>query len=142
MSKFWIEYEDEYYQSPLSSDVHRPLDCDHWSGATKFDPPLPSAIVGVGFKVYKIEVKGFILSFSSIEEIDHCVETFSKRILPTTYQMSQKSWAKGWQHTHWLTKFPGALKSYKNRTVIIKLLNKLKAHNNHSQGDAKNARLL
>jgi hypothetical protein len=110
----------------LSSDVHRPLDCEHWAGATRYDPPLPKSVVGEGFKNFKIEVKGYVLNFSSIEEIDHCIELFSNKVLPTTYQMSQNSWTKGFQHTHWLSKFPGDLKSFKNREIIIKLLGKLK----------------
>jgi len=126
MSKHWIEYTKEYCPSPLSSEVHIPLDCEYWNGATKYDPPLPASVVGEGFKNYRIEVKGFVLAFSSMEEIDHCIEIFSQRNLPTTTQMSQRSWAKGYQHTHWLTKFPGALKPFKQRSVIIKLLNKFK----------------
>ncbi len=126
MTKYWKEYLEEYRQSPLSSEVHRPVNSDIWLYATEYDPPLPKAEAGQGYTLYKIEVKGRELQFSSLQEIERCIQVLSKRNLPTTYQLSQQSWCKGWQHTHWLTKFPGALKSAKTRMRIVTLLNKVK----------------
>ncbi|MGH1429007.1 MAG: hypothetical protein ACRBEE_13790 [Arenicella sp.] len=126
MTKYWKEYSKEYVISPVSTEVHRPIDSDVWLTATEYDPPLPKAEVGKGFTLYFVEIKGWVLQFSSLNEIEHCITVLSNRNLPTTYELSQKSWCKGYQHSHWLTKFPGALKSVRNRMQIVKLLNKVK----------------
>ncbi len=126
MSKFWIEYSDQYKPSPLSSWVHAPVDHEQWLYATEYDPPLPKQVSGKGYAIYKIEVRGWVLEFSSKEEIEHCIDILSNRNLPTTNQLANKSWCKGYQHKHWLTKLPGALKTVKNRMQIVKLLGKVK----------------
>ncbi|SFM71342.1 hypothetical protein [Marinobacter zhejiangensis] len=130
MSKYWVEYVKEYRPSPASLVVHRPLDCEHWSGATKFDPPLPQPEVGKGYPVSKVEAKGYELSFSSMEEVEHCIDVLSQKNLPTTRSLAEESWlGQGYQHLHWLTKLPSALKSYKERQKIVRLLGHLKSHN-------------
>lgn len=130
MPKYWVEYVQEYCPSPVSVVVHRPLDCEYWSGATKFDPPLPEPEIGKGYRIYKVEVKGCELSFSSMEELEHCIEVLSQKNLPTTRSLTERSWlGKGSQHLHWLSKLPGALKSYKERQEIVRLLGHLKSHN-------------
>jgi len=123
MSKYWVEYVQEYCPSPVSVVVHRPLDCEYWSGATQYDPPLPAPDIGKGYRVYKVEVKGYELSFSSTAELEHCIDVLSQRHLPTTRSLTERSWlGKGRQHLHWLSKLPGALKPYKERHEIVRLL--------------------
>ena len=47
----------------------------------------------------------------------------TRKLLPTTHELASKSWMEGWQHLHWLSKWPGNIKSFKDRAAIIKLLN-------------------
>ena len=69
------------------------------------------------------------LEFSSMDEIEHCIDVLSKKVLPTTNELAHGSWVEGYQHLHWLTKWPGDIKSYKDRMAIAKLLGKLKSLN-------------
>lgn len=129
MSKYWIEYTEEFEESPLTCWVHKPIDSEVWSSATKFEPDLPQKILGKGYPVYKIEYKSHEFIFSSKQEIDYCISIFSKKVLPTTNILSQSSWMKGYQHLHWSTKWPGNSKGYKDRVAIIKLLEKVRELN-------------
>ena len=130
MAKYRITYSDIFEPSPLSCWVHKPLDQNvPWLSAAEYDPKLPSKIIGKGFPVYVIEHKGYELKFCSTEEIDHCISVLKNKILPTTYQLANNSWMKGYQHLHWLTTWPSNLKDFKNRETIIKLLKKVKSEN-------------
>ena len=125
MTKYWVEYSEKYIASPLSCWVHQPVDSEVWNDASKYEPTLPKKLANKGFPIYKIEYKGCVLSFSSPEEIEHCISIFKRKVLPTTYELASKSWMKGFQHLHWLSKWPGNIKSFKDREAIIKLLKKL-----------------
>ena len=127
MSKYWVEYTEAYCPSPVSLVVHRPLDCEHWLGATQYDPPLPKPEIGKDYRVYKIELKGVELGFSSMEEVEHCIAILSQKNLPTTRALAEQSWLGGYQHRHWLAKFPSALKPFKERQKLVRLLGYLKS---------------
>jgi hypothetical protein len=129
MAKYWLEYSEEYKESPLSHWVHKPLDADIWRNASTFEPPLPKKHIDKGYIIYKIEHRGCVFRYSSVEEIEHCIFVFSEKALKTTRELALNSWVNGYQHKHWLTKWPGHLKSYKDRKKIIKLLNKVKLLN-------------
>lgn len=126
MAKYSIVFTEEYKKSSLSFWVHEPLDAEVWNDATQYKPPLPKKVIGSGYKVYKIEHKGCEFIFSSIEEVEHCITLLSPKVLKTTRDLADNSWVKGYQHMHWLSKWPGKLKSHKDRQAIVKLLNKLK----------------
>jgi len=126
MAKYRVEYTEEYKPSPLSVWVHRPIDSKIWCDATHYEPELPNKIVNKGYPVCVIEHKRQELTFSSKEEIDHCISVFENKVLPTTHELANNSWMKGYQHLHWLSKWPGNIKSFKDRKAIIKLLNNVK----------------
>jgi hypothetical protein len=126
MTKYWLEYSETYKESPLSFWVHRPLGSEVWQDANNYEPPLPQKDVDKGYKIYKIEYKGCEFFYSSLQEIEHCISVLDNKALKTTRELAGNSWVKGYQHMHWLTKWPGNLKSYKDRQEIIKLLNKVK----------------
>ena len=129
MAKYRIEYSETFEPSPLSRWVHQPLDSDIWSNATEYQPKFPSKVIGKGYLSYIIEHKGIEFIFRSKAEIDHCISIFEKKVLPTTHELAKKSWMNGYQHIHWLSKWPGAFKSFKDREAIIRLLKKVKNEN-------------
>ena len=120
MAKYWVGYTEKFKQSPVTCWVHKPIDSDGWISATKFEPSLPQKISGKGYPVYKIEYKGYELVFSTKWEIEHCISVLNKRVLPTTYKLAKESWMKGYQHIHWLTKWPSGISKYKDRLAIVK----------------------
>lgn len=127
--KYWIEQTKRYKKSPLSIWVHRPVGSNIWLEANEYNPPLPIKGINNLFSIFKIEHKGVEFSFSSLEEIEHCIEVLAKKILPTTNELANNSWLKGYQHLHWLTKWPSDLKSFKDRQKIVNLLVKVKKIN-------------
>lgn len=129
MAKYWLEFSEEYKESPLSSWVHVPVDAETWTSAKEYNPPLPKKHIDKGYIIYKIDFKGCIFSYSSLEEIEHCISVLSPKAMKTTRELALNSWVNGYQHTHWLTKWPGNAKSFKDRQEIIKLLNKVKKLN-------------
>ena len=126
MSKTTVSYAKEKKASPLSFWVHKPVENGiPWLQASKYDPPLPAAIVGRGYPVYKIEYRGHELIFISAAEIMHCMEVLSHKVLPSTFELANASGYADYQHTHWLATWPGEIKSWKDRQEIIRHLEAL-----------------
>lgn len=125
MAKLSITYSDKRVSGPLSFWVHKAIDSDIWDKATRYDPPMPAPVPGMGYPKYQIEYRGHALDFFSKEEINHCIEVLSKKVLPTTQALARKSGYPDYQHLHWLTRWPGDIKSWKSRQEIIGLLAQL-----------------
>ncbi len=125
MPKIKVGYSKERVKSPLSFWVHRAVDSKGWDSAKEYDPPMPTPIIGKGYPKYQIEYRGHNLLFSSKEEISHCIAILSEKVLPTTHALAQKAGYPDYQHLHWLSKWPGDIKSWKHRQSIVKLLNQL-----------------
>lgn len=125
MAKISIEYSEKRISSPISFWVHKPIDSDAGSTALQFDPPFPKRIIYKGYPIYKIKYRGHELYFCSCEEMEHCIGILSNKVLPTTQALAEEGGYPGYQHIHWLTKWPGDIKSWKDRKEIIKLLKKL-----------------
>ena len=125
MSKIYVEYYKERVTSPLSFWVHKAVDSQAWLDAKKYDPPMPKPTVGKGYPKYQIEYRGHILFFISKEEITHCIDILSQKVLPTTRALANDAGYPDWQHIHWLSKWPGDIKSWKDRQRIVQLLEEL-----------------
>ncbi len=125
MPKVNIRYCQDRVKSPLSFWVHKPLDADVWENAILHEPAMPAAIIGKGFPLYEIVYRRHTLIFASIDEIKHCIEILSNKILPTTYSLASQAGYPAYQHLHWLSQWPGEIKSWKDRQAIIKLLEQL-----------------
>lgn len=127
MAKYRVVYSEDFVRSPISPWIHKPLDSDVWGNATRYEPPLPREIPGKGYPHYVLAYKGVELTFSSLQEIDHVIEVFSKPNMPTTTALSRRSpWMRGYKHLHWLTRLPAKLKNQKDRAEIVRLLELLK----------------
>ncbi|WP_432459287.1 hypothetical protein [Agarivorans sp. QJM3NY_25] len=122
MKKWRIEYRVEYTPSPLSFWVHKHLDSEVWSNATKFDPPLPRSIPCKGFPVLVINALGVELEFSSIEEAEHFLDIISKKNMPTSLQLSNLRGGSYGPNGHWLSRLPARLKPWVKREKIIPII--------------------
>ncbi len=119
MKKWWIEYFSEYQPSPLSFWVHRHLDNDVWSLASRFEPDLPKAIPSRGYPVLFVETFETCLRFSSIEEVQHFLDVISRKNMPTSSQLTKGRNGKYGPNAHWLSRLPARLKSWRNREKLI-----------------------
>jgi len=102
--------------------VHKNIDCDYWSEANVFEPPFPNPIPGEGFPTFHIELDDFEFCFASLDEISHCIEVLSQKLLPRSIDLSrQRGTVKG-PNTHWLSRLPASVKSWKYREKAVKYM--------------------
>ena len=125
MPKHWIEYAETWRDEPLAFWVHRQVDSPNWRDAFEFDPPAPAKEPGKGFPIYLFEIDGFTFRFSSIPQIEHCVDIFSQKNLPQTRSLSESRCDNYGPNTHWLSRLPANTKSWKYREKAIKYLEKV-----------------
>ncbi|MDN3382491.1 hypothetical protein QL995_07375 [Pseudoalteromonas sp. APC 3358] len=126
VSKITVEYSIDRVSSPLSFWVHKALDSDvSWSDSTKYLPSLAPLVLGKGYPTFGLEYRGHFLYFCSKEEIVHCIDVLSHKVLPSPKRLTEIAGHSGYKHLHWLTKWPGDIKAWKDRQLIIKSLNKL-----------------
>lgn len=120
MKHWWIEYYKEWTESPITYWVYRPVDSLLWYQAQQFEPPLPRPIFGKGYPIYFVTVGGFTFQFSSLHELDKCVETLSQKVLPPTIRTDHGT--QCYANKHWLSRLPGNVKSWRYRQKAIKVL--------------------
>ena len=106
----------------MSFWVHIETDGKHWYESAAFDPPIPKAIPGRGWPIFYVEFDGFIFSFASLAEIDVCISTLSKKLLPTTRQLSAERGTMMGPNRHWLSRLPKETKPWRYRQRAIRYL--------------------
>jgi hypothetical protein len=124
MKHWWIEYCQEWTESPMTCWVHRPGTSLPGERA-EIEPPLPQPIFGKGYPIYFVTVGRFTFQFSSLHELDNCVETLAQKILPPT--IWEHNGREYYANKHWLSRLPGNVKSWRYRQQAIKVLIKAKA---------------
>jgi len=122
MKKWRIEYFREYRPGPLSFWVHRHLDNEVWTLASKYDPALPKAIPSMGFPVLFVDAPGTELRFASIAEVEHFLEVIGQKNMPTSMQLTKRRNASYGPNGHWLSRLPSALKPWRQREKLIPVI--------------------
>jgi hypothetical protein len=125
MPRTRLDFSAEPVVSPLTFWVHKGVDAEVWSQATVFEPPLPGPLSGKGYARYTIQYRDQEFYFASLDELEHCMAVLSQKVLPTTRRLADKAGFPSHQHLHWLSKWPAGLKSWKERQVIVRLLDEL-----------------
>jgi hypothetical protein len=124
MNEWKVTYKEQYSPSPVSFWVHKHLDDPIWMNATEFDPPLPKSVPGKGYPVLKVIFQDVKLTFSSIEEVEHFVDVVGQKNMPTSQQLSAKRNTKSGPNSHWLSRLPGDILSWKKREKLLKIMDK------------------
>ena len=91
MKRHWVEYANEFTPSPMTG----------WLEARSAHNPRP--VPGKGFPVYHVQYGRFTFRFSSLDELNVCIDTIGKRVMPTTRQLSAGS---GALNKYWLSRLP------------------------------------
>jgi hypothetical protein len=115
MKRHWIEYSDERRESPMTYWVHQGPEGVHWRGAERVTPPLPGPVGGRGFPSFRVEFDGFTFVFASLAELDACVETLSRKNLPTSRRISEARGTGAGPNGHWLSRLPAKVTAWKYR---------------------------
>ena len=122
MSKWRIEYRDEFKGTPVSFWVHKNLDDMVWTQANRFDPPLPAPVADKGYRYLVVDALGTELEFASVEEAEHVLSVLSQKNMPSTTQLSRERTASYGPNRHWLSRFPCKLKPWSKRQKLIPLI--------------------
>ncbi len=122
MSKHKIIYNLEYQPSPLSFWVHVGCDNEIWINETQYEPVLPKAIFAKGFPVLVVDALGHELQFNSIQEVEHFLEVVKQKHMPTSTQLASKKIKSKGPNSHWLSRLPAKLKSWRNRQKYIPIV--------------------
>jgi len=110
----------------MSFWVHIEADGRPWCDAEQFSPPIPSPVPGKGFPTFHVEFDGFTFTFASLDELNVCLETLSKKLLPTSTQLSAKRGTSVGPNSHWLSRLPAKVKPWRYREKAVAYLAKAK----------------
>ncbi|MDB5333364.1 MAG: hypothetical protein JWP03_4515 [Phycisphaerales bacterium] len=127
MKRHWVEYGDTWMPGPMSFWVHVEADGRPWNQAAVFDPPRPGPIGGRGYARFYVEVEGFTFYFASLQELEVCIQTLARRVLPSTLSATV---ARGvarhgpGPNKHWLSRLPSRLLPMRRRLRVVEYLRK------------------
>lgn len=126
MSKWKLEYNATRIATPISYWVHKGLGEDEkpYNSCTEFSPPFPKKDVMKGYPRLMVTVLSFKIQFASKYEVEHFLSVMKQKNLPTTMSLSNKRDRHYGPNTHWLSRFPAHLKSWKKREIIISAVSK------------------
>ena len=125
MKKYWIDLSDTWQNAPMAYWVHREIDGMPWYQAKQFDPPAPEKNIQGKYRIYNIEIDGFVFIFSSIYQFNELIKIFSKKIFPSTIRLSKERTDKYGPNSHWLARLPGNVKNWEYRQKAVKYFNKI-----------------
>jgi hypothetical protein len=134
MKRYYVCYTDEWKRGPMTFWVHIEADGHPWYMAERFLPPVPAPVPGKGFPYFFVEVDRFTFEFASLQELDVCIDTLSKKMLPSTHRETQaRSTGPG---KHWLNKMPGWTHPWRYRVNAVKVLREARQHFEQETGQA------
>ncbi len=122
LKKWRIEFNSDYRPTPLSYWVHQQPEGEVWAHADRYEPGLPHAVAGKGYPLLIVETRWGTLRFASAAEIVHFLEVIGQRHLPTTRQLSRLRGRDAGPNSHWLSRLPGRIKSWKARENLMPTL--------------------
>lgn len=120
-----LEFTKRRILSPVTRYVHfSPDQSDAWytvasKAPQKLLPPLPLANPTGQFPVWYLEHKGNELFFVSVNEIEHVIDVFSQRILPSPRVLGAKYSAV---NSHWLSRLHKVWKPWATRQQATRKL--------------------
>jgi hypothetical protein len=124
MKKYRIEYSETWKNVPMAFWVHKEIDGQPWYDAKEFSPPAPIKDINGNYKIYNVEIDGFTFIFSSKEQIEECINILSKKLLPSTIELSKSRTENLGPNSHWLSRLPENVKNWKYRQKAVKYLKK------------------
>ena len=124
VKRHWIEFADEPTAGPMTHWVHTGPHGRSTRAAGQTPPPMPGPVPGRGFALLHVEYQGFTFTFASLDELDLCVDTLSRRVLPTSIRLSAEHGSGAGPNSHWLSRLPARVTSWKYREGAAAYLRK------------------
>jgi len=89
-----------------------------------FDPPRP-ARMRLGYPLFRVEYNGFTFSFASLNELRRCIDVLGQKNLPRPSELARRrSASRGRANSHWLSRLPSTVKSWRYRQGAVDYLSK------------------
>ena len=115
MKRYWIDYSSVFTVQPMTYWVHGLLTSKQ----------IEESVLRLsdGWPTFCVELDDFIFRFASLQELDHCIETLSKKVLPQPSRLAAARRDQlGHANQHWLSRLPAAVKSWKYREKVVRLM--------------------
>jgi len=126
MKKYEVGYSRYWHNYPIAYWVHIEKDNKPWRDSVEYSPPSPKKDYNGIYKIYKIEINGFTFVFFSIDQLEHCIEILSMKLLPATITLSEKRPGNMGPNSHWLSRLPAKVKPWSYREKAVKYLKKVR----------------
>jgi hypothetical protein len=81
----------------------------------------PALVPGKGYPLFHVEVDGMLFRFATLGELDACVETLGKKLLPSGDALRVST---AGPNSHWLSRLPGFVKPWSFREPAVAYLKK------------------
>lgn len=120
MKNHWVEYVPEPVTGPMTHWVHRRVEGVSRGESLAYDPPLPGLVPGRGYALYFVEYDGFTFRFSSLPELDECIDVLGQKLLPRSADLSSDF--EGGPNAHWLSRLAAKVLTWKYRNAVVKYL--------------------
>jgi hypothetical protein len=117
--RFWIEHTESWRNAPMAFWVHLEKGKEPWYSATDFDPPAPLPDGKLGYRVLCVESQKMVFRFTSLDQLNTCIQTLSQKPLPSTKRLAAQRNAQVGPNSHWLSSLPANVKSAKGRTKVV-----------------------
>ena len=126
MKRSWVEFNPHRIWAPMTYWVHRRIQDETGEGPDTAEPPWQAPVPGKGFPLFQVEIDGFTFRFSSLAELDVCVETLSRRHLPSTIDLSRQHGEGKGPNGHWLSRLPAKVKAWRYREKAVQYLQRVR----------------
>jgi hypothetical protein len=110
MKRSWITYSETPPESPMTFWVR--------------DRSPPVLVPVKGYPLFHVEYDGMEFQFATLGELDVCVETLGRKLLPSGEKLRLDSVGP---NSHWLSRLPGFVTPWSFRERAIAYLGKARA---------------
>jgi hypothetical protein len=108
----------------MSYWVHREVGGRRCDRHTRPEPPLQPVVAGRGFPHFHVEYRDFVFRFASLAEVRVCIDTLGRKLLPTTLRLTQERGGQVGPNSHWLSRLPSRVLSWRYREPAVVYLRK------------------
>lgn len=91
-------------------------------GPRRASSTRPRPAPGRGFPLFLVEFDGAVLRFASLAELRVCLDTLSRRVLPSNLRLAQKRGSGYGPSNHWLNRLPLRAMTWPYRQKVVKYL--------------------
>jgi hypothetical protein len=120
---FHFAFGAHWRAAPLAFWVHVPIE----GTMDLYEPPAPKPIPHKGYVILCVAFDKYELQFSAPAQLDHFIDVFSRKPLPTSRQLSSRRGLPVGPNGHWLSRLPATLKSPRKRLKLVDALRSVRS---------------